>query len=187
MDDLFTVHTASRYCRVTPRTIINWINAGHITCYKTVGGHRRMKRADLEAFMKKQGIPIPETNSGRKRILVVDDDPIIVETVVMGLCEDDHHYEVDSAKDGFEAGLKVQSFKPHVVILDIMMPGIKGYDVCRMIKENPETKDTKVIVLSAYLDKEKFDRMEENGADICFCKPLPLPKLRIEVARILGL
>lgn len=147
-----------------------------------------MNRADVEAFMKKQGIPIPNADeSGPKRILVVDDDPIIVETVVMGLSEDPHHYEVESAMDGFEAGLKVQSFKPHVVILDIMMPGIKGYEVCKQIKTNPETSATKVIVLSAYLDKDKFDRMEENGADICFCKPLPLPRLKEEVASILGL
>lgn len=188
MNDLFTVHTASKYCKVTPRTIINWIEAGHIACYKTVGGHRRMNRANLEAFMARQGIPIPDPDaSGPRRILVVDDDPIIVETLVMGLSEDEHHYLVDSAMDGFEAGLKVQSFKPHVVILDIMMPGIKGYEVCRRIKANPATRKTKVIVLSAYLDKDKFDRMEENGADICFCKPLPLPRLKEEVARILGL
>jgi excisionase family DNA binding protein len=190
MNDLFTVHTASAYCRVTPRTIINWIEAGHIACYKTVGGHRRINRPDLEAFMKKQGIPIPEDpakDTERKRILVVDDDPIIVETLVMGLSEDDHNYAVESAKDGFEAGLKVQSFRPHVVILDIMMPGIKGYEVCRMIKENPLTKDTRVIVLSAYLDKDKFEKMIENGADICFVKPLPLPLLRREVAEILNI
>jgi excisionase family DNA binding protein len=190
MDDLFTVHTASAYCRVTPRTIINWIEAGHIPCYRTVGGHRRINRTDLETFMKEKGIPIPVTDgkdSERKRVLVVDDDPIIVETLVMGLAEDEHNYEVESAMDGFEAGLKVQSFKPHVVILDIMMPGIKGYEVCRMIKENPETKDTKVIVLSAYLDKDKFEKMVENGADICFVKPLPLPMLKKEVADILGI
>lgn len=189
-DDIFTVHNASKYCRVTPKTIINWIEAGHIKSYRTVGGHRRMKKADLEEFMERQGIPIPGRDTGdsvRKRILVVDDDPIIVETVVMGLSEDVNNYEVDSASDGFEAGLKVQSFRPHVVILDIMMPGIKGYEVCKMIKSNPETEKTKVIVLSAYLDKKKFDRMEKNGADICFCKPLPLPKLKHEVARILDL
>lgn len=188
-DDIFTVHKASKHCRVTPKTIINWIEAGHIDSYRTVGGHRRMKKSDLEEFMERQGIPIPvdKTASGAKRILVVDDDPIIVETLVMGLSEDLNNYEVDSASDGFEAGLKVQSFKPHVVILDIMMPGIKGYEVCKKIKSNPETENTKVIVLSAYLDKEKFDRMEENGADICFCKPLPLPQLIQEVAKILNL
>jgi excisionase family DNA binding protein len=80
MDEILTVFQASKYCSVSPKTIINWIEAGHIEAYKTVGGHRRIKRADLEAFMRRQGIPIPEEEivTERKRILIVDDDPIIV-------------------------------------------------------------------------------------------------------------
>ncbi len=188
-DDIFTVHTAAGYCQVTPQTIINWIEAGHIKFYRTVGGHRRMKRADLERFMERQGIPISLAGSeeeSRKRILVVDDDPIIVATLVMGLKEDEHQYEVESASDGFEAGLKLSGFKPHLVILDIMMPGIKGYEVCNKIKSNPDTVGTKVIALSAYLDEEKMMKMKENGADLCFSKPLPLPKLKKEIAELLN-
>lgn len=189
MEDVFTVFTASKYCNVSSKTIINWIDAGHIKAYRTPGGHRRINRKDLEEFMKKQGIPIPETivEDNRKKILVVDDDPIIVESIVQSLEEDEHDYEVISAADGFEAGLQVNHFKPHILILDIMMPDIKGYDVCQKIKSSPETKDTKIIVLSAYLDEEKFARMKEHGADACFSKPLPLPQLKEEVARMLGL
>ncbi len=189
MDDVFTVFTASKYCNVSSKTIINWIDAGHIKAYRTPGGHRRINRKDLESFMTRQGIPIPETvtDENRKRILVVDDDPIIVESIVQSLEEDEHDYEVISAADGFEAGLQVNHFKPHILILDIMMPDIKGYDVCRKIKSSPETKNTKIIVLSAYLDEEKFARMKEYGADACFSKPLPLPQLKEEVARMLGL
>jgi len=189
MDDILTVYKASQYCRVSPKTIINWIEAGHIKAYKTVGGHRRINKNDLEDFMKRQGIPIPEEelDEGRKRILVVDDDPIIVETIVQSLEEDEFDYEVISASDGFEAGIQVNHFKPHLLILDIMMPDIKGYEVCKKIKTDEETKDIKIIVLSAYLDEEKFKQMKENGADICFSKPLPLPQLRAEVARLLGL
>ncbi len=189
MDDVFTVFTASKYCNVSSKTIINWIDAGHIKAYRTPGGHRRINRKDLESFMNRQGIPIPETvtDENRKRILVVDDDPIIVESIVQSLEEDEHDYEVISAADGFEAGLQVNHFKPHILILDIMMPDIKGYDVCRKIKSSPETKNTKIIVLSAYLDEEKFARMKEYGADACFSKPLPLPQLKEEVARMLGL
>ncbi len=73
------------------------------------------------------------------------------------------------------------------MILDIMMPDIKGYEVCEKIKSNPETEHTKIIVLSAYLDDEKFKQMKEYGADVCFSKPLPLPQLKEEVARLLGL
>ena len=189
MDDILTVFKASKYCKVSPKTIINWIEAGHIKAYKTVGGHRRINKLDLEAFMRKQGIPIPdeEVDEGRKRILVVDDDPIIVETIVQALEEDEYDYEVISASDGFEAGIQVNHFKPHLLILDIMMPDIKGYEVCKKIKTDDETKNTKIIVLSAYLDEEKFKQMKENGADVCFSKPLPLSQLRAEVAQLLGL
>ena len=188
MKDIFTVYKASQHCNVSSKTIINWIESGHINAYKTVGGHRRIKRSDLETFMKKQGIPIPdeESGEGRKRILVVDDDPIIVETIVQALEEDEHDYEVVSAADGFEAGLQVNHFKPHLLILDIMMPDIKGYEVCQKIKGDPETRDIKIIVLSAYLDEEKFKKMKEYGADVCFSKPLPLSQLKEEIARLLG-
>jgi excisionase family DNA binding protein len=189
MDDILTVFKASKFCKVSPKTIINWIEAGHIKAYKTVGGHRRISQADLETFMRKQGIPIPDedVDEGRKRILVVDDDPIIVETIVQALEEDEFDYEVISASDGFEAGIQVNHFKPHLLILDIMMPDIKGYDVCKKIKTDDETKNTKIIVLSAYLDEEKFKQMKDNGADVCFSKPLPLSQLRAEVAQLLGL
>ncbi len=56
MEDIFTVFQASKYCNVSPKTIINWIEAGHIRAYKTVGGHRRIKRLDLLEFMRNQGI-----------------------------------------------------------------------------------------------------------------------------------
>ncbi|HDM09718.1 MAG: response regulator [Deltaproteobacteria bacterium] len=189
MEEILTVYKASKYCNVSPKTIINWIESGHIRAYKTVGGHRRIKREDLIDFMKNQGMPIPDEvdMEGKKRILVVDDDPIIVETIVQALEEDEHDYEVISASDGFEAGLQVEHFKPHLIILDIMMPDIKGYEVCKRIKENEETKNTKIIVLSAYLDEEKFKKMKEYGADVCFSKPLPLPQLKEEVSRLLGL
>ena len=190
MEDIFTVAKASDYCGVSPKTIINWVDSGYIEAYKTVGGHRRIKRDNLEAFMKKQGIPIPQQSEQpdrRIRILVVDDDPIIVETIALAFEEDEHDYEVISASDGFEAGLQVEHFKPNLLILDIMMPDIKGYEVCRKVKSNPETKDTKIIVLSAYLDEEKFKKMKEYGADACFSKPLPLPQLKDEAARLLEL
>lgn len=189
MDNIFTVAKAGKYCNVSTQTIINWIENGHINAYKTVGGHRRIKKEDLETFMRKQGIPIPDKmqTDDRLKILVVDDDPIIVETIVQALEEDEFNYEVISASDGFEAGLQINHFKPNLLILDIMMPDIKGYEVCEKVKSNPETKNTKILVLSAYLDEERFEKMKQHGADVCFSKPLPLPQLREEIARLLGL
>lgn len=187
--EILTVSQAGKYCNVSSKTIINWIDAGHIKAYKTVGGHRRIKKEDLDKFLRERGMPLPDEPGGeeRKKILVVDDDRIIVETIVQALEEDEYGYEMISAADGFEAGLQVNHFKPDLLILDIMMPDINGYEVCQKIKSNPETRDTKIVVLSAYLDDEAFKQMKEYGADACFSKPLPLEQLKFEVAKLLGL
>jgi len=187
--EILTVSQASKYCNVSSKTIINWIEAGHLKAYKTVGGHRRMKKEDLDQFLRDKGMPLPEEPKGeeRKRILVVDDDKIIVETIVQSLEEDEFGYEMISASDGFEAGLQVSHFKPDLLILDIMMPDINGYEVCQKVKSNPESRDTKIIVLSAYLNDEAFKQMKDYGADACFSKPLPLEQLKFEVAKLLGL
>jgi len=187
--EILTVSQASKYCKVSPKTIINWIDAGYIKAYKTAGGHRRIKREDLDQFLKEKGMPLPEVPKGeeKRKILVVDDDRIIVETIVQALEEDEYGYEMISAADGFEAGLQVNHFKPDLLILDIMMPDINGYEVCQKLKSNPETKDIKIVVLSAYLDDEAFRQMKDYGADACFSKPLPLEQLRYEVAKLLGL
>ncbi len=187
--DVLTVSDASRLCGVSLKTITNWIEQGHIKAHKTVGGHRRILREDLYRFMKEHGIPLPqgEKDKGRKKILIVDDDKIIVQTLVLAFEEDEHGYEVISSADGFEAGMQVEHFKPDIVILDIMMPDINGYEVCKRIKSNPETQHTKVIVLSAYLEEESFRKMKAFGADACFSKPLPLSDLKKEVAKLLGI
>lgn len=185
--EILTVSQASKLCGVSLKTVTNWIEAGHIKAYKTVGGHRRIRKEDLYNFMAEHKIPLPqdEKTDNRRKILIVDDDRIIVETLVLGLEEDEHGYEVISAGDGFEAGMQLNHFRPDLVILDIMMPDINGYEVCKKIKNNPESRHIKVIVLSAYLDEENFKKMKTFGADACFSKPLPLPQLKEEVARLL--
>ncbi|MBI4964100.1 MAG: response regulator [Desulfomonile tiedjei] len=187
--EVLTVYQASKYCSVSPKTVSNWIDEGHIKAFRTVGGHRRIRKEDLDEFLRRMGMPIaggfgPDEH---KRILVIDDDKLIVETIVHSLEEEPHDYEIISASDGFEAGLQVSHFKPDLLILDIMMPDIDGYEVCKRVRQNPATSHIKIIVLSAYLDEESYEKMKKHGADICFSKPLPLEKLKTEVAGLLGL
>src|SRR4030043_1783701 len=105
MMEIFTVSQASKYYRVSPKTIINWIDAGHLKAYKTVGGHRRIKQEDLDQFLKEKGMPLPEEakEEEKKKILVADDDKIIVETIVQSLEEGEYGYEMISASGGFGA------------------------------------------------------------------------------------
>ncbi len=191
--EILTVNQACEYCQVSPQTIVNWINDGKLEAYKTPGGHRRILKTVLDEFLKEHNMPAFGLSSGpeeekeerRKRILVVDDDQVIVATITAALEEDENNYEVISAADGFEAGIQVSHFNPDLLILDIMMPDIDGYDVCRRIKTSEDTKHTKIIVLSGYLDEENYRKMREFGADLCFSKPLPLDKLKEEIAKLL--
>src|SRR3972149_2666754 len=150
--ELLTISQASKYSMVDTKTIINWIETGDLPALKTSGGHRRIKKSDLDKFLMERRISVPAEakTESRKKILVVDDDKIIVETIVQALEEDEFGYDLISAADGFEAGLQVSHFMPDLLILDIMMPDINGYEVCRKIKSNPASKDIKIIALSAY-------------------------------------
>jgi len=186
--EIFTLSQASRYCNVPTKTIVHWIEKEGLPVMRTEGGHRRIRKEDLDRFLSSKGIKTQELKGEeKKKILVVDDDKIIVETIVQALEEDEYGYELISAADGFEAGLQVSHFKPDLIILDIMMPDINGYEVCQRIKSNPAFKHIKIIVLSAYLNEEAFKQMKDYGADACFSKPLPLPQLKEEVAKLLGL
>ena len=118
-------------------------------------------------------------------LLIVDD--VSKNIQVLGTVLHQQGYSISFATNGKQALEMILDGHYDLILLDIMMPDIKGYDVCKKIKSDDETKNTKIIVLSAYLDDEKFKKMQEYGADLCFSKPLPLPQLRLEVAQLLGL
>ncbi|MCL4539797.1 MAG: response regulator [Bacteroidetes bacterium] len=183
-----TLYQASKYCGVSPHAVSDWIDAGELNALRIGGVHRRVRREDLEEFLKRRGMPIASdvVEGVPKRILVVEDDALIIETIVRSLEEEPYDYEIVSAADGVEAGSEVNRFSPDLLILDIMMPNIDGHEVCRKVKQDPATSHMKVMVLSAYMNEENYERMKEAGADVCFSKPLPLEMLKKEVGRLLG-
>jgi len=185
---IFTISQAGKYCGVPPETILDWIKDGKLSAEIATGGHRRIRKDDLDRYLKENSLSPGDLSRAEehKKILVVDDDDIIVETIVQCLEEDEHCYELFSATDGFEADAQIKHFNPDLMILDIMMPDINGYEVCRKIKSNKDTCDIKIIVLSAYMDEKSYKKMKEYGADACFSKPLPLPELRQQVAKLLS-
>ena len=173
---VFTTFEAAKLCHVSPLSIINWVNAGRLPAFRTPGGHRRIRRDDLARFMRENGIPLPEDlrdGSGRPRVLVVDDEASIREVIAASLASrPTQPYEVMTAADGFEAGRLVATFRPDVVLLDLRMPGLDGFQVCRTIKADPETSSTIVIALTGYHTPDTEARIVECGAVRCLAKPI---------------
>ncbi len=172
---VFTTFESAKLCHVSPLSIITGVNAGRLPAVRTPGGHRRIRKEDLVRFMRENGIPVPETlreGSGRPRVLVVDDDAGIREVLAEHLTTRHHPYEVSTAADGFEAGRLVATFRPDVVLLDLRMPGMDGFQVSRAIKADPDSAATVVIAMTGYYTPETEARMLECGAIRCFAKPV---------------
>lgn len=171
---VFTTFEVAKLCHVSPLSIINWVNAGRLAAFRTPGGHRRIRREDLVRFMRENGIPVPDelrAGSGKPRVLVVDDEAGIRDVLSEHLSTREPSYEVSTAADGFEAGRQVATVRPEVVLLDLRMPGMDGFQVCKTIKADPETASTVVIAMTGYHSPDTESKILECGAVRCFAKP----------------
>ena len=167
----FTTGEMAAHCQVSAETVINWIKSGKLEAFTTPGGHRRVHLADFRAFLEIHGMPPLEGGlTARPRILIVDDEPGIVRLITNTLTRTGK-YELATAADGFESGIEFAKFRPDLVILDLMMPHIDGFKVCRRIKSQPDTRDTLVLVVSAYAQTANIQRVLDQGADEFMAKP----------------
>ena len=184
-----TTTKASKICGVTRTTITKWIDRGLVKAFVTPGGHRKIREEDLLNFMERQGGNPQKRKRQKERILIVDDNPDDITVVEAAFLPASDRYEIHSANNGFQAIYKIGAFKPDIVILDLVMPDMDGFKVCDKIKDNPDTRDIKVIVVTACYDKEKEKKAYQCGADAFFQKPLDLKglvKKILEFSRVVG-
>ena len=137
---------------VSPAILRAWAAKNWLVAQLTAGGHRRFLRRDLEDFAARRGLrllaPSAQVQRLPLRVLVVDDDPkfshFLSELLPL------QRSSVVVAGDGFAAGRPVESFKPDVLLLDLKMPGLNGFDVCQEFKTNPITRYSWIIAVSGY-------------------------------------
>ena len=169
--ELFTIPKAAAHCSLHRATLWNYVNAGEIKTFKTPGGQHRIHRKDLEDFMRRKGIyPFVQAELDDQKVLIVDDDPAIQKWLTQLLSARD--FIIENAQDGFEAGSKVEMFKPGLIILDLFMQGLDGFEVCRRIKQDPEKTGIKIIAITGYDTKETQEKILGLGADGYLSKPI---------------
>ncbi len=175
--NFYTTYEAGDLLFVSHSTIIDWIENGKLKAVKTLGGHRRIPTRELETFIKRNRL---KYNKKRQhRILIVDDD----EAIRVGLKEIliAKGFKVETASDGFEAGVLAIHCEPDLIILDIKMQGLDGFSACRLIRSNPLLKDIRILVLTGYPSEENFQKMIKLGADRCLAKPASKKVLLAEI------
>ncbi|MBK8165099.1 MAG: response regulator [bacterium] len=169
---------------VSAQTIANWIDNGQLPAGRTPGGHRRVSAQDLLAFLETRGLPVPaELVDRRHTVLVVEDDPQVGPWLVLRLSTVRPDLRVLLAKDGFGAGEMVATERPDTMLLDIYLPGLDGFEVCRRVKERQETRGTDVIAMSAHDTREVRDAILAAGATCFLPKPIDFAKLLAVLAQ----
>ena len=174
--------TIAQMLHVDPGSVANWIDQKLLKAHRTPGGHRRVATEDLISFLREHKMPIPdELGTTPNRVLVVDDEPAITQLVAKALKAALPEFEILAAHDGFRAGTLIATLKPDVVILDLRMPGMDGYEVCQLIKSQDSTKQAEVLAMTAYPSPENEQRILGCGARVCLSKPLDIAGLIEEV------
>lgn len=175
-----TPQEVAQLMMVSPVTVRGWAQKGLLQAEVTPGGHRRFRREEVERFARQWN---PAGHKGPLRVLIVDDDRAVIGFLKELLEGGDYPVQVEIADSGFEAGRKVHVFQPEVVLLDLMMPGIKGTEVCRQIKQLPGHGDVRIIAMSGYLTPENEAELLAAGAEVALAKPIDTTRL----LRLLGL
>jgi len=183
---VFTTGEAAEICKVSQQTIIRCFDAGRLNGFRVPGSRfRRIPRDELLQFMRDNGIPIDQIGSTQKRILIVDDDPQIVELMV-DLLSGDERYDVKTAMTGYDAGVLTEQFKPELIILDYMLPDINGNIVCQTIRANGELADTRIIIVSGVVNQEEVNDLLKAGADEFIKKPFNIDQLQTRIQTLLA-
>jgi len=179
---LTTGEVASR-CQVSVGTVKNWIEAGQLEAFRTPGRHFRIRASELRRFQAAYGFGT-ETDEA-PRILVVDDQQDFVELALDALKDLLPGVRVEGACGGYEALLKIGSFQPHLLLLDLRMPGLDGFEVCRRVKEAPETKATKIVAMTGFEDDQAEQLALTCGADAFLTKRAGLAALGRQIVSLL--
>jgi len=174
---VFTTGEAAKICKVSQQTIIRCFDNGSLKGFRVPGSRfRRIPRDQLYSFMKENGIPTDALESGKRKLLIVDDDVELVELMVDVFARDGR-FEIKSANNGFGAGMLVKEFRPDLVILDVMLPDINGKEVCQRVRNDPSMKTVKIICISGMVEQDKIADLRAAGADDFMNKPFSVDVL----------
>jgi len=184
---VFTTGEVAGICGVSADTVSRWFDLGQIEGYRLgPGGDRRIPYDNLRKFMLSHGIPLERLEEGERRVLVVDDDPYYLDIIPSVLAREEE-YVVLTASTGFDAGAIVVEHNPQLVILDIHLSDMDGRMVCERVKSRLETRNTRILGISGFIEEEEIQELASYGFDDFLKKPFHIEELASRVEQLFSL
>ncbi len=184
---VFTTGRVASICGVSADTVSRWFDLGQIEGYRLgPGGDRRIPYDSLRTFMLNHGIPVERLEEGERRILVVDDDPYYLDIIPSVLAREDD-FVVLTASTGFDAGAIIVEHNPQLVILDILLSDMDGRMVCERVKARVETRNTRILGISGFIEEEEILELSSYGFDDFLKKPFHIEELAERVNQLFAL
>ncbi|TWT77942.1 Alkaline phosphatase synthesis transcriptional regulatory protein PhoP [Posidoniimonas polymericola] len=185
MKTVFTTGEAAKICKVSQQTIIRCFDSGQLKGFRVPGSRfRRIPRDQLYTFMRDNGIPTDALDSGKRKLLIVDDDEDLVDLLVDHF-QRDGRFDVRSVNNGFGAGMQIKEFRPDLVVLDIMLPDINGLEVCQLVRGDKSMDDVRIICISGMVEEDKIQKLRDAGANDFMKKPFDVDALTTRVCQLL--
>jgi len=184
---VFTTGEAAKICKVSQQTIIRCFDSGQLKGFRVPGSRfRRIPREQLYSFMRDNGIPTDALESGKRKVLIVDDDEELVE-LISDVLERDGRFEVRAANNGFDAGMMVKEYRPDLIVLDIMLPDINGKEVCQRVRNDKSMDDVCIICISGMVEEDKVGELRLAGANDFMHKPFEVERLIERMCQLLDI
>jgi excisionase family DNA binding protein len=177
MKTVFTTGEAAKICKVSQQTIIRCFDNGQLKGFRVPGSRfRRIPREALYKFMRDNGIPTDALESGKRKVLLVDDDAELVELILKFL-DEDGRFETRVAQNGFDAGMMVKEYHPDLIVLDVMLPDINGKEVCQRVRADATLEDVRILCMSGMVEDDRVQELKLAGADDFIHKPFEVENL----------
>ena len=180
----YTTFEAARICHVTHHSIKNWIKQGLIKASRTPGGHYRILEDDLNDFREKYDMFPEERGREKPVVMVVDDEQDALDLIERVLSEE--NVDIVKVSNATEAGLKVAQLTPDLILLDFLMPEVNGFEVCKALRGNEQTRDIPIMAVTCLTKEEDIERIFEGGADEYLAKPFKVDDLLEKVRELLA-
>ncbi len=188
-----TTREAGEKLGVAVRTVQLWVEAGLLPAWRTAGGHRRIARGAVDALIAERAQVLVPVKAGTTqtipafRMLVVDDEPIMLRLTSQVINAWKLPVQLTTATNGFEALIRIGELRPDVVITDLRMPGMDGFQMLQMLKRpGSDYAALKVVVISA-LTAQEVAELGGLPPDVVFLpKPVHYGELEVLVRKYLA-